>query len=80
MGSLWCLRRVSHIDSHFLHIITLFDIINKQHTWVGKQTKKSYKDFVGQIDMMTDEQVRWTSYSQASIDSRAPQGLSSLCF
>jgi hypothetical protein len=51
-----------------------------QHTWTGEQTKKSYKDFVGQINMMTDEQVRCTPYSQASIDSRAPQDLSSLCF
>jgi hypothetical protein len=33
-----------------------------RHTWVGEQTKKSYKNFVGQIDMMTDEQVRWTTY------------------
>jgi hypothetical protein len=30
--------------------------------------------------MMTDEQVRWKPYSEASIDSRAPQGLSFLCF
>jgi hypothetical protein len=35
---------------------------------------------VGQIDVMIDAQVRWTSYSQASIDSHAPLCLSSLCF
>jgi hypothetical protein len=57
---------VSHIDSRFLHVITIFSIIHifiyMRHTWVGEQTKKSYKNFVGQIDMMTDEQVRWTTY------------------
>ena len=51
-----------------------------QATWVSEQTKKSYKDFVGQIDSLTDDEVRWTPYSQQAIDARAPHGLSSLCF
>ena len=51
-----------------------------QATWVSEQTKKSYKDFVGQIDSLTDDEVRWTPYSHQAIDACAPHGLSSLCF
>jgi hypothetical protein len=48
------------------------------HTWIGEQTKKSHKDFVGQINVMTDGRVDVVLTS--SIDSHAPWGLLSLCF
>jgi hypothetical protein len=44
------------------------------------QTKRSYLDFVGQIDTLTDREVIWQSYTNALVVARAPQGLSSLCF
>ena len=50
-----------------------------QPTWVGEQTRKSYKDFVGQFDQLLDSHVRWLPYSKAEVQRRAPQGLSSLC-
>jgi hypothetical protein len=50
-----------------------------QHVWAGEQPKKTYKDFVGQIDRMVDAQVRWTTYAPAMVAALAPQGLSSLC-
>jgi hypothetical protein len=50
-----------------------------QHVWVREQSKKAYKDFVGQINWMIDVQVRWTSYAPAMVAARASQGLSSLC-
>jgi hypothetical protein len=34
-----------------------------KHTWAGELTKKSYEDFMGQIDAMTDAQLRWMPYS-----------------
>ena len=51
-----------------------------QPTWANEQTKKSYRDFVSQIDSLTDEEVRWTPYSQQAIAARSPHDLSSLCF
>jgi hypothetical protein len=50
-----------------------------QHVWAGKQPKKVYKDFVGQIDRMVDAQVQWTLYAPGMVAARAPQGLSTLC-
>jgi hypothetical protein len=44
------------------------------------QTKRAYKDFVSQFNSLTDVDVRWTPYSDEAIATRAPQGLSSLCF
>lgn len=43
------------------------------------QTKKSYPDFVGQFDVLRDDEVRWTPYSHETVESRAPDGLSPLC-
>jgi hypothetical protein len=42
--------------------------------------KRAYKDFIGQFDSLTDADVRWTPYSEEAIATRAPYGLSSLCF
>jgi hypothetical protein len=50
-----------------------------QHVWAGEQPKKAYKNFVGQINRMLDAQVWWTSYADAMVATRGPQGLSSLC-
>jgi hypothetical protein len=51
-----------------------------QQIWAGEQPKKAYKDFVGQIDRMVDAQARWTPYAPAMVATRAPHGLSSLCY
>jgi hypothetical protein len=51
-----------------------------QASYAHEQTKMTYKDFVGQFDSLTDADVRWTPYSEEAIVTRAPQGLSSLCF
>jgi hypothetical protein len=45
-----------------------------------EQTRRSYLDFVGQIDTLTDREVIWQSYTDALVAARAPQGLLSLCF
>jgi hypothetical protein len=45
-----------------------------------EQTRRSYLDFVGQIDTLTDSEVIWHLYTDALVAARAPQGLSSLCF
>jgi hypothetical protein len=45
-----------------------------------KQTRRSYLDFVGQIDTLTNREVIWQLYTDALVAARAPQGLSSLCF
>jgi hypothetical protein len=45
-----------------------------QTSYANDQTKRAYKDFVRQFDALTDADVRWTSYSEEAIMSRAPQG------
>jgi hypothetical protein len=51
-----------------------------QASYAHDQTKRAYKDFVGQFDALTDADVRWTPYSEEAVATHAPQGLSSLCF
>ncbi|WVZ62201.1 hypothetical protein U9M48_011974 [Paspalum notatum var. saurae] len=50
-----------------------------QFAYAHVQTRKSYPDFVGQFDVLRDDEVRWEPYSQEAVDSRAPEGLSPLC-
>jgi hypothetical protein len=49
-------------------------------SYAHDQTKRAYKDFVGQFDAFTDTDVRWTPYSEEAVMARAPHGLSTLCF
>jgi hypothetical protein len=51
-----------------------------QTSYAHDQTKRVYKDFVGQFNALTDADVRWTPYSEEAVAARAPQGLSTLCF
>jgi hypothetical protein len=51
-----------------------------QTSYAHEQTKRAYKDFVGQFDALMDADIRWMPYSEEAIAARAPQGISSLCF
>jgi hypothetical protein len=51
-----------------------------QTSYAHDQSKRAYKDFVGQFDTLTDADVRWTPYFEEAIAARTPQGLSTLCF
>jgi hypothetical protein len=51
-----------------------------QTSYDHDQTKRVYKDFIGQFDALTDADVKWTPYSEEAIAACAPQGLSTLCF
>jgi hypothetical protein len=51
-----------------------------QTAYAHDQTKRAYKDFVGQFNSFTDADVRWTPYSEEAIATRTPQGILSLCF
>jgi hypothetical protein len=42
--------------------------------------RRSYLDFVDQIDNLTDREVIWHPFTDTLVVARAPQGLSSLCF
>jgi hypothetical protein len=50
-----------------------------QLSWT-EQTRRSYLDFVSEIDTLTDREVIWQPYTDALVAARALQGLSSLCF
>jgi hypothetical protein len=36
------------------------------------QTKRAYKDFVGQFNALIDTNARWTPYSEEAVAARAP--------
>jgi hypothetical protein len=47
---------------------------------LGEQTRRSYLDFVRQIDNLTNVEVIWQPFTNTLHTACAPQGLSSLCF
>ncbi|WVZ74593.1 hypothetical protein U9M48_022757 [Paspalum notatum var. saurae] len=52
---------------------------DRRFAYAHVQTRKSYPDFVGQFDVLRDDEVRWEPYSVEAVGSRAPEGLSPLC-
>jgi hypothetical protein len=42
-----------------------------QLSWT-EQTRRSYLDFVGQVDTLTDRGITWQSYTDALVATRAP--------
>ncbi|WVZ51396.1 hypothetical protein U9M48_002547, partial [Paspalum notatum var. saurae] len=52
---------------------------DRRFAYAHVQTRKSYPDFVGQFDVLRDDEVRWEPYSEEAVESRAPEGLSPLC-
>ncbi|WVZ62589.1 hypothetical protein U9M48_012323 [Paspalum notatum var. saurae] len=52
---------------------------DRRFAYAHVQTRKSYPDFVGQFDVLRDDEVRWEPYSPEAVQSRAPEGLSPLC-
>jgi hypothetical protein len=47
-------------------------------SWAHRQVRKAYPQFVSEFDQMRPQDVIWTSYTAAAVQSRAPHGLSSL--
>jgi hypothetical protein len=45
-----------------------------------EQTRRSYLDFVSQIDTLTDREVIWQPYTDTLVVAHVLQGLSFLCF
>ncbi|WVZ88122.1 hypothetical protein U9M48_034673 [Paspalum notatum var. saurae] len=64
--------------NEYLSALTL-KLNASQFAYAHVQTRKSYPDFVGQFDVLRDDEVRWEPYSHEAVDSRAPEGLSPLC-
>ncbi|WVZ64940.1 hypothetical protein U9M48_014383 [Paspalum notatum var. saurae] len=48
---------------------------DRRFAYAHVQTRKSYPDFVGQFDVLRDDEIRW----EPTLWSRAPEGLSPLC-
>jgi hypothetical protein len=51
-----------------------------QTSYAHDQTKRAYKDFVGQFNALTDADVMWTPYLEEALAAHEPHGLSTLCF
>jgi hypothetical protein len=48
-------------------------------SWAHRQVRKAYPQFVSEFDRMRPQDVIWTPYTAAAIQTCAPHGLSSLC-
>ena len=51
-----------------------------QKRWAHVQSRRAYPDFVADFDRLTPEDVVWEPYSELAINTRAPIGISSVCF
>ena len=59
-----------------LHIIINF----VQKRWAHVRSRRAYPEFVAEFDRLTPEDVVWEPYSELAINTRAPIGISSVCF
>lgn len=54
-------------------------ILFAQRHWSHDQTRSCYPTFTSQFDLLDARLVIWEPYTEASITSRYPGGISSLC-
>jgi len=52
----------------------------RQKRWAHVQSRRAYPEFVAEFDRLTPEDVVWEPYSELAINTRAPIGISSVCF
>jgi len=52
----------------------------RQKRWAHVQSRRAYPEFVAEFDRLTPEDVMWEPYSELAINTRAPIGISSVCF
>jgi hypothetical protein len=50
-----------------------------QMSWAHRQVQKAYPQLMSEFDRMRPQDVIWTPYTAAAIQTRVPHGLSSLC-
>jgi hypothetical protein len=50
-----------------------------QMSWAHRQVRKAYPQFVSKFNRLRPQDVIWTPYTAAAVQTRAPYGLSSLC-
>jgi hypothetical protein len=50
-----------------------------QMSWAHRQVRKAYPQFVSEFDRLRPQDVIWTPYTAAVVQTRAPYRLSSLC-
>ncbi|WVZ62635.1 hypothetical protein U9M48_012355 [Paspalum notatum var. saurae] len=70
MGSLWCDQRLSALT---------LKLNASQFAYAHVQTRKSYPDFVGQFDVLRDDEVRWEPYSREASTAAHPRASSPPC-
>jgi hypothetical protein len=85
MCSLWTDRRVSSFKLfNLLFYVSVYEeyrcsCVILQMSWAHRQVRKTYPQFVSEFDRMRPQDVIWTPYTAAAIQTRAPHRLSSLC-
>lgn len=50
-----------------------------QRTWANEQARRTYPNFVAELDRLKADDVVWEPYSPQAVATRAPYGLSSWC-
>ncbi|XP_025806903.1 uncharacterized protein LOC112885516 [Panicum hallii] len=52
---------------------------DRRMSWAHRQVRKAYPQFVSKFNRLRPQDVIWTPYTAAAVQTRAPYGLSSLC-
>ena len=90
MGTLWLWRHVRsgsfssftisiHCYMHCCVHLQLTLTYNLQRSWAHIQIKRSYPDFIRELDQLQPDDVIWEPYTTPAITARAPLGLSAWC-
>ncbi|WVZ67009.1 LOW QUALITY PROTEIN: hypothetical protein U9M48_016155 [Paspalum notatum var. saurae] len=51
----------------------------RERTWANEQARRTYPNFVAELDRLKADDVVWEPYSPQAVATRAPYGLSSWC-
>ncbi|WVZ72227.1 LOW QUALITY PROTEIN: hypothetical protein U9M48_020723 [Paspalum notatum var. saurae] len=51
----------------------------RERTWANEQARRTYPNFVAELDRLKADDVVWKPYSPQAVATRAPYGLSSWC-
>ncbi|WVZ71416.1 hypothetical protein U9M48_020007 [Paspalum notatum var. saurae] len=54
-------------------------VCSRERTWANEQARRTYPNFVAELDRLKADDVVWEPYSPQAVATRAPYGLSSWC-
>ena len=86
IGTLWLSRNVSILPILFVHICYYYALnlhqfcCSLQPRWATGTGRGTYNAYIAALDQLIADRVWWTPYTALDIHSRAPRGLSEICY